>query len=85
MRSTHAFDRIRDEARTFDDARRILNLDEVARFCSVPVPRVLDWIDRGLLHATSLPDGAHRITADDFSAFVGKSDILGRAASDRSS
>jgi hypothetical protein len=63
-----------------DIARHILNLSEVAMFCGVPVQRVLEWIDADLLTATAVDDGSYRITAEDFSAFLSKSDILNSAA-----
>lgn len=81
MRSTRTSEQTaRRVVQAPDNARHILSLSEVAAFCGVPVQRVLSWIDAGLLKATAVDHGHYRITAEEFSAFLAKSDILVSAA-----
>jgi len=63
-------------ARPFRTSPRVRNVDEIASFCGVPAALVRRWIDAGLLGTTPMRDGYARVTAADFSAFLGRSDTL---------
>ena len=58
-----------------DVARRFLTSHEVARYCSVPEPEVLTWIDSGMLKANYMLGGRYRVSTDDFIVFLEKYDI----------
>lgn len=58
-----------------DVARRFLTAQEVARYCSVPEPEVLSWIDSGMLKASYVSAGRYRVTTEDFIVFLQKYDI----------
>jgi len=62
-----------DKGGEFEMGRRAYTIDEVSRYCSVPLATVKEWIEGGKIRSFKSPMGHRRIYYRDLNAFLANS------------
>ena len=56
-------------------SKQWINMKDIAGYCMVSQVTVLRWIDDNKLSSMRLPSGHHRITIEDFRAFLKRNNM----------